>query len=41
VLLRPAGEPTTVALRDKRAIAAAVLDAVVEIRSAAGGPDHN
>ncbi len=38
VLLRPEGEPTTVALRDKRAIAAAVLDAVVDIRSAAGGP---
>jgi phosphopantothenoylcysteine decarboxylase/phosphopantothenate--cysteine ligase len=40
VLLRPEGEPTTVALRDKRAIAAAVLDAVVDIRSAAGGPDN-
>jgi phosphopantothenoylcysteine decarboxylase / phosphopantothenate---cysteine ligase len=40
VLLRPEGEPTTVALRDKRAIAAAVLDAVVDIRSASGGPDN-
>jgi phosphopantothenoylcysteine decarboxylase/phosphopantothenate--cysteine ligase len=40
LLLRPGGEPTTVALRDKRAIAAAVLDAVVDIRSAAGGPDN-
>jgi len=40
VLLRPAGEPVTVALRDKRAIAAAVLDVVVEIRSAPGGPDN-
>jgi phosphopantothenoylcysteine decarboxylase/phosphopantothenate--cysteine ligase len=38
VLLRPEHEATTVALRDKRAIAAAVLDAVVDIRSAAGGP---
>jgi phosphopantothenoylcysteine decarboxylase/phosphopantothenate--cysteine ligase len=38
VLLRPEREATTVALRDKRAIAAAVLDAVVDIRSAAGGP---
>jgi phosphopantothenoylcysteine decarboxylase/phosphopantothenate--cysteine ligase len=40
VLLRPEGEPITVALRDKRAIAAAVLDAVVDIRSAPGGPDN-
>ncbi len=40
LLLRPGGEPTTVALRDKRAIAAAVLDAVVDIRSAVGGPDN-
>jgi phosphopantothenoylcysteine decarboxylase / phosphopantothenate---cysteine ligase len=39
VLLRPDAEATTVALRDKRAIAAAVIDAVVAIRSAAGGPD--
>jgi phosphopantothenoylcysteine decarboxylase / phosphopantothenate---cysteine ligase len=39
VLLRPGAEPTTVALRDKRAIAAAVVDAIVSIRSAAGGPD--
>jgi phosphopantothenoylcysteine decarboxylase/phosphopantothenate--cysteine ligase len=40
VLLRPDAQPGTVALRDKRAVAAAVLDAVVEIRSAAGGPDN-
>jgi phosphopantothenoylcysteine decarboxylase/phosphopantothenate--cysteine ligase len=40
VLLRPEREATTVALRDKRAIAAAVLDAVVDIRSAAGGPTN-
>jgi phosphopantothenoylcysteine decarboxylase / phosphopantothenate---cysteine ligase len=39
VLLRPGAEPVTVALRDKRAIAAAVLDTIVAIRSAAGGPD--
>ncbi len=40
LLLSPGSEPTTVALRDKRAIAAAVLDAVVDIRSAVGGPDN-
>jgi phosphopantothenoylcysteine decarboxylase/phosphopantothenate--cysteine ligase len=40
VLLRPDTEPTTVTLRDKRAIAAAVVDAIVDIRAAAGGPDN-
>jgi phosphopantothenoylcysteine decarboxylase / phosphopantothenate---cysteine ligase len=39
VLLRPGAEPVTVALRDKRAIAAAVLDTIVAIRSATGGRD--
>jgi phosphopantothenoylcysteine decarboxylase/phosphopantothenate--cysteine ligase len=39
VLLRPGAEPVTVALRDKRAVAAAVLDTIVAIRSASGGPD--
>jgi len=34
VLLRPDHEPVTVGLRDKRAIARAVLDVVVELRSA-------
>jgi phosphopantothenoylcysteine decarboxylase/phosphopantothenate--cysteine ligase len=38
VLLRPGQAPVTVALRDKRAIAAAVIDTVVAIRAAAGGP---
>jgi phosphopantothenoylcysteine decarboxylase/phosphopantothenate--cysteine ligase len=35
-LLRPGAEPTTVALTDKRAVAAAVIDAVVAILDAAG-----
>ncbi len=39
VLLRPGAEPVTVALRDKRAVAAAVIDTIVAIRSASGGPD--
>ena len=33
-LLRPDAEPVTVGLRDKRAIARAVLDVVVELRTA-------
>jgi phosphopantothenoylcysteine decarboxylase/phosphopantothenate--cysteine ligase len=40
VLLRPGAEPTTVPLREKRAIAAAVVDAIVAIRAASGGPDN-
>jgi phosphopantothenoylcysteine decarboxylase/phosphopantothenate--cysteine ligase len=40
VLLRPGAPPATVPLRDKRAIAAAVVDTIVEIRAAAGGPDN-
>jgi phosphopantothenoylcysteine decarboxylase/phosphopantothenate--cysteine ligase len=40
VLLRPGAEPVTVALRDKRAVAAAVIDTIVAIRSASGGPDN-
>jgi phosphopantothenoylcysteine decarboxylase/phosphopantothenate--cysteine ligase len=40
VLLRPGAEPTTVPLGEKRAIAAAVVDAIVAIRAAAGGPDN-
>jgi hypothetical protein len=42
VLLRPDADAVTVALRDKRAIAAAVLDTVVEIRrqhALPGSPD--
>jgi phosphopantothenoylcysteine decarboxylase/phosphopantothenate--cysteine ligase len=33
VLLRPDAEPVTVGLRDKRAVARAVLDAVVAVRA--------
>ena len=33
VLLRPGREPVTVGLRDKRAVAAAVVDAIVELRA--------
>jgi phosphopantothenoylcysteine decarboxylase/phosphopantothenate--cysteine ligase len=40
VLLRAGAEPSTVPLRDKRAIAAAVVDAIVAIRAASGGPDN-
>ncbi len=40
VLLRPGAEPSTVPLREKRAIAAAVVDAIVAIRAASGGPDN-
>ena len=38
VLLRPGAEAITVGLRDKRAIARAVVDAIVEIRSGATTP---
>ena len=33
MLLRPAHEPVTVGLRDKRAIATAVVDAIVDLRA--------
>jgi phosphopantothenoylcysteine decarboxylase/phosphopantothenate--cysteine ligase len=38
-LLRPGAEPVTIALTDKRAVAAAVIDAVVAIRAAAALSD--
>jgi phosphopantothenoylcysteine decarboxylase/phosphopantothenate--cysteine ligase len=40
VLLRADADPVTIDLRDKRSIAEAVLDAVVELRSAGERPAH-
>jgi phosphopantothenoylcysteine decarboxylase/phosphopantothenate--cysteine ligase len=40
-LLRPGVEPVEIDLRDKRAIAAAILDAVVEIRAGHTNISHN